>query len=199
MEISFLGQPLQFGAQVAQWLQERLGDPQVGSLQIGVAWVKRSGLLRLRDDFVRFRERGGKISVIIGIDEGGATEQGLCLALELFDKVYVFHEPPSAPGRTYHPKVYLASGTTKADLLVGSSNVTAGGLFSNYEASLECELDFGVDEDEKLLAQVRNWFDTLRSDNNACKLLDEQLLQVLLQGRSYYRIGNEDRPSSLSE
>ena len=127
MQISFQGQPIKsFGGWSADWLAERLQDVSVQRLEIAVAWVKRSGLSRVRDGLVAFRKRGGKTSAIVGIDEGGATVQGLELALQLIDDVRVYHV---LGRRTFHPKVYFASGVSSAHLLVGSNNLTAGGLF----------------------------------------------------------------------
>jgi hypothetical protein len=54
--------------------------------------------------------------------------------LNVFDRVHVVHDPG---GRTFHPKLYLVEGPARATLLVGSSNATAGGLYFNFEASLE--------------------------------------------------------------
>jgi len=190
VKISFLGQPVTaFDGWVAPWLQEQLRDPHIHEVRVAVAWAKRSGLARVADDLTAFNERTGTVSsLLVGIDEGGATKQGLQLALELFDRVYIFHEPGS---RTYHPKVYMASGLQTAELLVGSNNMTAGGLYANYEAALRCQLDLTNAEDHALLTQVTDWFDTLRDDNNACKPLTAELLETLIND-ARYNIGDED-------
>jgi HKD family nuclease len=143
-----------------------------------VAWMKRSALARLDNALRDFRTRGGTTSVIIGIDEGGATRQGLQRALDLFDQVYIYHDPSS---RTYHPKLYLALGSTEAVLVVGSNNMTAGGLYSNYEAALLCYLDMAVEEDQTLITQVIAWFDIFPADSEVCKQLTPELLEALLR------------------
>jgi hypothetical protein len=189
MRISFLGQPFEPFGWAADWLRERLNDARLDHLEIAAAWMKRSGLTRIRPEIESFRARGGLASVIVGIDEGGATKQGLALAYDMFDHAYVFHDRSS---RTFHPKVYLVTGNAQAHLLIGSNNVTAGGLFNNYEASLSCELDLNIDEDRVLLQQVRSWFDTLYNDA-VCKLLDANFFALLLEDPNY-RIADEDRP-----
>lgn len=190
MKVSFLAQPFPpFGGRMFDWLRERLVDSDLDHIQMVTAWVKRSGLSRLRSDLSPFRGRGGRVSAIVGIDEGGATVQGLQLARELFDDVRVLHDPAS---RTFHPKVYLASGASSAHLLVGSNNVTAGGLFSNYEGALVCQLDLTNSDDRALYDQVVSWFELLSSDTDVCKVLTEELLNAIVTD-SRYQVGDEDR------
>lgn len=54
---------------------------------------------------------------------------------------------------TYHPKLYLVRSATKARLMVGSANLTLGGLYGNIEASLETELDL-TDGAERALQEM---------------------------------------------
>ena len=37
---------------------------------------------------------------------------------------------------TFHPKLYIIDGETASVIVVGSSNLTRGGLFANYEAQI---------------------------------------------------------------
>jgi len=190
MKVCFRGQPFDnFGGWTANWLIQLLRNPTVDHLRVAVAWMKRSGLLRVAHELKAFKDRGGSASVIVGIDEGGATAQGLQLALDLFDFVYIFHEKGS---RTFHPKAYLGYGSSSAELLVGSNNATAGGLFSNYEASLLCCLDLQVEDDRGLFELVNSWFDTMLSDAPVCKTLTPELLETLISN-PHYKIGDEDR------
>lgn len=156
-------------------------------LRIGVAWMKRSGLSRIANELGAFRKSGGHAEAIVGIDEGGATRQGLEDALLLFDDVRVFHDPAR---RTFHPKVYLAWGDQSAVVLVGSSNLTAGGLYSNYEASLLTETEFEDDGDMAFVQMMRSWFETIQADSDVCLPLTQELLTKLVSDPRY-RIGDE--------
>jgi HKD family nuclease len=189
LEIHFHGQPFELFGWSSDWIKSRLNDTDITTFRLAVAWVKRSGLVRLQPDLSAFRTRGGTASVIVGIDEGGATKQGLELALGLFNEVCVFYDRAS---RTYHPKVYLASGPQKAHLMIGSNNLTAGGLFNNYETALMCDLDLTLSADQDLLQEVLAWFNLLYRDR-VCRLLDQNLLEILVNDVCY-RIGDEDRP-----
>jgi hypothetical protein len=142
--LDFRGQPFDEDGTAGAFLRRALGDPELTAVTAAVAWARFRGLGRLTDALEAFRERGGFLRIIVGIDEGGATRPGLMAALTFFDEAYVFHDPSS---RTFHPKIYLADGPRKAILLVGSSNATPGGLFANYEASLEATFELPRDED----------------------------------------------------
>jgi hypothetical protein len=60
---------------------------------------------------------------------------------------------------TFHPKVYVFKSGQRADVLVGSGNLTGGGLFTNYEASLVASLDLAVPEDAAFLQTVEATLD----------------------------------------
>jgi hypothetical protein len=155
-----------------------------------VAWVRYRGLGRLREELGAFSARGGESRIILGIDEGGATRPGLLGALRSFTEAYVFHD---RSGGTFHPKIYLAEGDTKAVLRVGSSNLTPGGLFFNDEASLEIEFDLPADANEAALVGVHEYIDHLLGDGEACKPLSEELIEQLVEDPRYRVSGTERR------
>lgn len=153
-----------------------------------MAWAKRSGLDKIAGQLEVFREQGGQARLIVGIDEGGATRQGLELARELFTAVHVFHDPT---GRTFHPKVYMADGPSHALLLVGSQNLTAGGVYYNYEAALQCRLDLTVDADQDVADAVSTYIERLYADEAVCLELTDAILAKLIDDPRY-RVGDED-------
>ncbi len=118
--------------------------------------------------------------MIVGVSEGGATQEGLTLARDLSDEAYVFHDPR----RTFHPKVYLATGAQQHSLFVGSSNLTAGGLGWNYEGSLW--LDSTGDELEGPFAEARDWIATLRAEPTVCRPLTEELIDDMMSSRDIF-------------
>jgi hypothetical protein len=187
MDIQFVTQPFLGGTDLRDFLESVAEDENLTGVRAAIAWAKRSGLTRVRESLVSIRDRGA-VQLIIGISEGGATRQGLELALELATEVYIFHDPT---GRTFHPKVYLSSGSVRGLLLVGSHNLTAGGVYYNYEAGLRCELNLNDEDDRNLERDVQSYINLLISDTTVCKRLDAQLLSSLLDDPTY-RIGDED-------
>ena len=132
MPFRFVGQPFPDDEQLGTILSDALLAGAYDHAWIATAWTKQSGLSRIAKDIERFRAGGGFIEGIVGVDEGGATTEGLRLAIQLFDKAYVFHDPGT---RTFHPKIYAVQNDTHAVVVVGSGNLTRGGLYTNYEGS----------------------------------------------------------------
>lgn len=185
MQLRFVGQPFSEHPNLVDFI-EHARDGGFDDLRIAVAWAKRSGLGRVYDALAKFREQGGKITLVVGVSEGGATKEGLQLALDLADRSYVFHDPQ----RTFHPKVYFASSSDQRSLLVGSSNMTAGGLSWNYEASIW--VDWGSDEGDDVASEITAWFDRLISEPDSCKPLSLDLIGKLERSKDIV-LGSEAR------
>ena len=176
--IRFVGQP--FYGQFGVVLAEALRQDDFRSLRLAVAWGKRSGLSRLTNEIRAFRDRGGDSEAILGVDEGGATEEGLRLAQQLFDRPFIFHDPGT---KTFHPKVYLLEGPTRALAGIGSWNLTKGGLFTNYEAGVILDLDMAADG--MLVEEIRRYLDAFHSFSTNCLVLDDALIDRLIAERRF--------------
>jgi hypothetical protein len=197
VRVRFVSQPFQGGTDLRDFLQAVAAGPGHTTLRMVVAWAKRSGLARVAGELTAIRARGGTVAAIVGVSEGGATEQGLRMLIEHTDEAYVFHDRR----RTFHPKVYLAESGDHAMLLAGSHNLTAGGLAWNYEAGLWVDLDLTLDTDRAIRDDAVGYFDQLRSDTSACQRLDTTSLQAMLADGSLI-IQDEDarrRPGSAAQ
>lgn len=173
MEVRFLSQPFASSQSLDDFV-DGIASPAIDRVTIVTAWAKGSGLSRIADRLDAFRSRGGRVEIIVGVSEGGATKEGLQLAMDLSDEAFVFHDP----ARTFHPKVYLATGAARREAIVGSSNLTAGGLGWNYEASLWISED--GDSPSSVFRDVTEWITNLRVQPMSCRRLDPALLASLL-------------------
>lgn len=189
-EATFHGQPFREEDTAGAFLQRVLANPGASTLTIVVAWARYRGLARVSEALRAFRERGGRVTSIVGIDEGGATRPGLFGVLELVDDAFVFHDPIAA---TFHPKIYLAEGDEQAHLLVGSSNLTPGGLFVNYEASVELVFGLPAENEEAALVGARDYIDRLLGDDACCRELTPELIERLWSDPRYLVAGTERR------
>lgn len=188
--VGFHGQPFHADETAGAVLASLLDDAEISKLTIVVAWARYRGLLRLRSQIQAFRARGGKVRVIVGIDEGGATRPGLLGVIELADEALVFHDPG---GGTFHPKVYLAEGATTTALFVGSSNMTPGGLYVNVEASLEARFTLPDEHDDPALVSARAFVERLANDQDATRDLTAELVDEMVKSKRYRVAGNERR------
>ncbi|MGW5851541.1 hypothetical protein ACWFQ8_26950 [Streptomyces sp. NPDC055254] len=188
MKINLIGQPYADSGSLHRYLIEGCADERFTHLSFAAAWAKRSGLRRVETALQGFAARGGLITSVVGISEGGATRQGLSATLDLPGESYVFHDS----GRTFHPKIYLFTGPDHWSALVGSSNLTAGGLYWNYEASLAVSGDRADADSRTVVSDLEGWFGKLIRDTEVCLPLTKKLIEQLVLDPEC-RIGNEDR------
>lgn len=194
VQVRLVTQPFEDSANLDDFFMQVAHDADLINLRVAVAWVKASGLDRVRDQVAAVTARGHS-SLILGIDERGASEEGLRLAQQLFSEVFVFHDPG---GGTFHPKVYSAASEERAIAFIGSNNLTAGGLYWNHEAAVELQLDLTTDGDQGFLAELALYFERLLGDSEVCLPLTDDLLERLLAERRF-GIGPERRSSRPEE
>ncbi|WP_258802630.1 phospholipase D family protein [Pseudarthrobacter sp. NS4] len=195
MKIKFVPQPYADQSNLADWFDHISVSSAYTEFHMVVAWAKKSGLGRIQPLLHSFGNRpGNKTHAVVGVSEGGASEQGLDILATTIHDAYVFHDA----GRTFHPKVYVASGSSKASLFIGSNNMTAGGLAWNYEAALWIDLDRDEADDEALYQSVMDYYKNLVADTNVCIPLNASTMPQILASPAL-RIQDEDiarRPAS---
>jgi hypothetical protein len=155
----------------------RLGDYLLGNLQdeqwslfrASVAFVKNSGVKHIYSLLSDFQQRG-KAKISVGIDNGVTTYEGLVNLLDAIgtdSEMWIFHNENSS---TFHPKVYLFANDQVADFIVGSGNLTEGGLFTNYEAFLRVSLDLQNAEDRHQYDEIISYLDYWADPSTGCSI-----------------------------
>jgi len=119
-------------------------------IKILTAFLKKSGL-----NFINSIPHKN-MSIISGIDFFITEPEAVYYLSENGYNIKILYEPR----KVFHPKIiYIRSNANKESLVVGSSNITFGGLNSNYEASLLIEKDFST---ELIFQKFNKYFDTLQ-------------------------------------
>ena len=105
-------------------------------LTIYVAYAKYSGVARIAEALMSFVAANGKVETVVGINQQQTTYEAIELLLRLGCEVRIFYDEDD--NKTFHPKVYwLQNSRSRAQwVAVGSNNLTAGGLYSNYEMAV---------------------------------------------------------------
>lgn len=134
--MELMNQP--FTGQLGNRLIELLDSPDYDTLNIIVAFAKNSGVLRIKDSLEKFRARGGRVNVYVGVDLGVTSYEALTALLLCTDSLNVVH---SEKDQTFHTKIYQFLGEEKALIVVGSHNLTGGGLWTNFESSALIPVD----------------------------------------------------------
>jgi len=143
-----------------------------------VAYVKKSGVDQLASSIERFREAGGHVNAVVGVGQKNTSVQGLQHLLPLCDEIVVYQN--ESPTSTFHLKVYIFERTgERAIVFVGSSNLTAGGLYTNYEVNSYSEYDLKDPTQATKFLMARKMFDTYSTPSEFSKKLTPELLQEL--------------------
>ena len=125
-------------------LKNCLQSTDYKTFYFAVAFAKVGPLLRLVADFENWRNSRKAIHAIYGIDLKGTSIQALDFSQTLFNQVYITHNPIFT---TFHPKIYLFKGTSKARAYIGSQNFTVGGMELNFEGGVRIDMDLPAEED----------------------------------------------------
>ncbi len=172
-----------------------MGDELIRTLNSGiysdfkaaVAYLKNSGVSRIYDDLANFSNNGGRTSIIAGIDQCTTSYQSLVNLLTFTqDELFIHHDKNF--NITFHPKVYIFSNDNIEKIIIGSSNLTAGGLYLNYEANVGITLDQS-EKGNELRAEISTYWENLINDENT-KKADLPFLDMLLE---YGSLADETR------
>jgi len=160
--MKLMNQP--FNGQLGNQLIELLDSQNYHTLNIVVAFAKSSGVLRIKGSLENFRKRGGVVNAYVGIDLGVTSYEALTALLLCTDSLNVVH---SEKGQTFHTKIYQFLGKEKGIIIVGSHNLTGGGLWTNFESSAQISLDMSNSEDIEMLRAQEDYFNSLASLNDS--------------------------------
>lgn len=125
---------------------------------VSVAFVNLGGVELLEEKLQAYQD---KTTAFIGIRNDITTIQG---ARRLLDLGVTLYTVDTGTRRViYHPKIYLVRGAQQAKLIVGSANLTPGGLNNNIEAGIVVECDLGKEADQALVESIEASFDTAQA------------------------------------
>lgn len=163
---------------IGRLLIDNLYHKEFNEFSFIAAYAKKSGVLRLLPYLIAFRAKGGTITAVIGIDQYNTSFEALKLLLGACNRLYIFHSESAT--QTFHPKVYMFKNPNQAWFSIGSSNLTGGGLFSNYEVNYYKELDLSRPADQAELVNIESIF-PLYTDvtNPCCRMADNALIDNL--------------------
>ncbi|MFH0340827.1 MAG: phospholipase D-like domain-containing protein [Chromatiales bacterium] len=159
-------------------LQNSLSAPAYSTCRIIVAFARLSGVVRLLPQIRAWRARGNAIEAIVGIDRFGTSREALQVLLDELNAVFVTRTPDESC--TFHPKFYLFEGGHRARAIVGSHNLTSGGLETNFEGGVIVDLRL-PDDDAQWKSFRDAWDQLLPKVNPSTRRLDVALLDGLIK------------------
>lgn len=205
MTIKFLGQGFEATSinAVGNYLIDYLNQTTFHSFTGISAFASEAGIFGLAGHILNAKQNfqaPKKITLIIGIDQQGTSKEALEEIKNLNVESYIFYQSENP---IFHPKVYLFEGDQHTKLILGSSNLTGTGLFTNVEGSLLVEFDNNDQEGTTLLNQLKTYYQTLfnLTDPNLFQISDSVIADFIAKGivpdeSTRRRIFNAKSPNS---
>jgi len=190
MKTTFLGQGLEFNSinAVGYHLIACLEATDFHTFTGLSAFASEAGIFGLSSYIQAAKTNYETLTLIVGIDQDGTSEEALNEILSLDIESYIFYQS-EAP--IFHPKIYLFEGNSFTKLIIGSTNLTARGLFTNVECSLLIEFGNNDQEGVALLAELKSYYRSIFdfSDPNLFKINNSIITDFIAKGI----VPNEDR------
>ena len=165
-------------------LQEILLSGNFDTFYMIVAYTKESGVIRLKPFVETFKLSGGVVKAVVGIDQKLTSIQGLALLMPLCDEIYVYHS--ENPMQTFHPKAYaFVKEGEKSIVLIGSNNLTSGGLYTNYEFGSCHEYNLRDKSQMQHFNEFKKAFEFYSTPSKCSKNLYEELLKKMVEAGHY--------------
>ncbi|MHC4122713.1 MAG: phospholipase D family protein, partial [Planctomycetota bacterium] len=111
--------------------------------------MRNSGVNTISDSLEKV---SSKVNVFVGIRNGVTSVQGILSLLKIGIKPYVVDTASNS--KIFHPKIYAGYNSNFAHVILGSANLTSGGLNQNIEASSIVRLNRTHEKDKKFLKEL---------------------------------------------
>jgi len=134
-------------------IRELLRLPNPTQAVMSVAFAKEAGLEAVE---AAIKPLAAKAKFFVGIRNGITSIQAVKRLLAM--KVELYAVDTGSRHILFHPKLYFAANANQAAVIIGSANLTFGGLHNNIELSARVKLDFANAADNKFSDDVTNAF-----------------------------------------
>lgn len=183
MKISFLGQGIESTSKnaVGRLLVKYLNEKKFNSFTGFSAFASEAGIFGLSGHINSAKKYFKELTIIVGIDQGGTSKEALEEILSLNIQSYIFYQKESP---IFHPKFYLFEGINDVKIILGSSNLTGSGLFTNIESSLLIEFSQTDKDGLALLSELKTYYKSFLnfSDPNIFKIDNKLINDFFLDG-----------------
>nr|WP_232264978.1 phospholipase D-like domain-containing protein [Helicobacter pylori] len=120
---------------INEWLRNSLNT------HIAVAFLKYSGVEVIQDALINSLEKGAEFEIIVGLDFKTTDSKSIRFLLDLnktYKKLRFYCYGDKENNKTdivFHPKIYMFDNRKEKTSIIGSTNLTKGGLENNFEVN----------------------------------------------------------------
>lgn len=180
MKIIFLGQGLHPESEkaIGSAVIDSLKDSTFHKFTCFVAFATQDGINILGQYLKKPNTHLSEVNIYVGIDLHLTSEEALKSLLELEANTNIFY---TVSPMVFHPKLYLFEAKDKCRVILGSSNFTTSGLFTNVESAILADFDKSDPDGVQFLSEINDYYRDLLSgkDPNLLKL-DKEIIEKLV-------------------
>lgn len=128
-----------FGEERSHLTELRISFEKYDKAYIAVAFFSMSGFYAIKNLLETFLEGGGELHIVVGLDNFVTEPDALQALFDLMKgepNSGLYIKKTDTKGRIFHPKLYLFKSKKRGKFIIGSANLTAGGLEENEEISI---------------------------------------------------------------
>ena len=140
-------------------LRDLFAIPDIERAILSVAFVSENGVKEVES---ALKLNSDKLVVYAGIRNNITSHQGLSLLFSIASKLYTVDT--GSRSILFHPKLYLTVGKDHARMIIGSANLTLGGLNNNIEAGVLIDYDLRNEHDREAIREIENQLGLLPSN-----------------------------------
>jgi hypothetical protein len=140
-------------------VRELFDVPNIQRVVLSVAFVTEAGVDLLT---TQLKSCAKHVTVFAGIRNDLTSRQGLGRLHSLGVKLYAVDT--GSRNVLFHPKIYLVRGHSRARLVIGSANLTLGGLNNNIEAGIAFDFELADKNDKAVVDSIEAHFDVLPAE-----------------------------------
>jgi HKD family nuclease len=158
-------------------VRELFEIPDIERVIISAAFITESGVQQIE---AQIAATAKVTTIFAGIRNDITSHQGLNRLIQTGCTLYTVDT--GSRGILFHPKLYQVRAKAEARLILGSANLTLGGLNNNIEAGMKFDLDFEEAADRALVDSIEKQLDALPAEypEHVVQVKDEAALDNLL-------------------
>lgn len=109
--------------------------------KIAVAFLKYTGIKVIEESLLSSLDKGGEFEIIVGLDFKTTDPKSMLYLINLkknYKKLKFYCYGDKKSNKTdvvFHPKIYLFDNGKEKTSIIGSANMTGGGLMTNFEVN----------------------------------------------------------------
>jgi len=136
----------------ADAVREIFDISDIKSVILSVAFVREDGVDQIEK---QLKAHAKHVTVFAGIRNDITSYQAL-VRLHTITESKVYTVDTGSRNVLFHPKLYFVSGAERARLVVGSANLTLGGLNNNIEAGMMLDFDLTNVDDKAIVDAIES-------------------------------------------